>query len=126
MLKKGDIILLIFILIVSALGYAGYSIYKSGSNDYAKIAVIMHEGKAVKKVDIDAVTEPIVLDIEGEYKNTILIEKGRVRVLDSNCPDRVCVNTGWLDQMGDLAVCIPNRSIVKIEGEAEKVDGVTY
>ncbi len=126
MLKKGDIILLIFLLVISVLVYIGYFTYKSGRDDYAKVAIISHEGKVIRKVDLDSVAEPIMFDIEGEYKNTILIEKGRIRVLESNCPDRVCVNTSWLDKIGDLAVCIPNRFIIKIEGEPEKVDGVTY
>jgi hypothetical protein len=67
-----------------------------------------------------------IITVGGKYKETILVEKGRIRFEEANCPDLVCVRTGWLSRQGDIAVCLPNRTIIKIEGEGSKVDGVAY
>jgi hypothetical protein len=45
---------------------------------------------------------------------TILAEKGRIRVLQSECPNKICVNTGWLTKPGDVAICVPGDTIVII------------
>ncbi len=56
---------------------------------------------------------------------TVQIEAGRVRVLHSDCPDKVCVNSGWLSQNGQAAVCVPAAVSVRVEGGSTAIDGVT-
>ena len=43
------------------------------------------------------------------------LSPGMARVMHSNCPDKVCVNTGWLSESGQTAVCMPNRVTVTID-----------
>ncbi len=56
---------------------------------------------------------------------TIQIEAGRVRALHSDCPDHVCVRSGWLSQNGQAAVCVPAAVSVRVVGGNTVVDGVT-
>ena len=56
---------------------------------------------------------------------TVEIADGRVRVCESNCPDRVCVNSGWLSQVGQTAACVPAGVSVRVVGGSPLVDGVT-
>ncbi|MBO5929134.1 MAG: NusG domain II-containing protein [Clostridia bacterium] len=56
---------------------------------------------------------------------TIQIENGRARVAHSDCPDRLCVHSGWLSQSGQAAVCVPAAVSVRIVGGEAAVDGVT-
>lgn len=66
------------------------------------------------------------------YSAVILVENGRIRFEETNCPDKTCVRTGWLEEPGDSAVCLPGRFMIKIEraegieGAKDEVDGVTY
>jgi hypothetical protein len=53
----------------------------------------------------------------------VVIKDGRVRILDSPCPLKICENKGWISKKGDFIICVPNRVIIKIEGE--KYDAVT-
>ncbi len=56
---------------------------------------------------------------------TIEVADGRVRVLSSDCPDQVCVHTGWLSRDGDTAACVPAGVSVRVEGgEESPVDAV--
>ncbi len=47
-----------------------------------------------------------------------------VRVTSSECPDKICVNTGKISRKGQMIVCSPAHFSVRIEGEGE-ADGVT-
>ena len=56
----------------------------------------------------------------------VAVEDGRVRVLDSSCVQRICVRRGWLREVGDVAACVPNRLVVRVEGEGRRpFDGVS-
>lgn len=46
----------------------------------------------------------------------VQIENGRARFLESNCPRRICVHTGWIDKPGQTVVCVPNRMLMEITG----------
>lgn len=124
MLKKGDIILVIAVLVVILSWVALKWFFLNNSND--KIAVIRQNGKIIKEIDIDAVNEAQRINITGDYHEVILVEKGRIRFEEADCPDTLCVKTGWLTKPGDAAACLPNRATIKIEGNKAKVDGVTY
>ena len=43
----------------------------------------------------------------GEHTLTVEISDGRARVLDSDCPDALCVAAGWIEKSGDSIVCAP-------------------
>jgi hypothetical protein len=57
----------------------------------------------------------------GEAK--VEIKDGRVRILNSPCPLKICENKGWISKKGDFIICVPNRVVIKIEGK--KYDAVT-
>jgi len=123
MLKKGDIILAAAILIVSTAGFFTVNYLKGADNGY-KIATIKHDNKTIRRINLDTLKEPENINITGDYNIVISVEKGRIRFLASDCPDKTCVKTGWLDELADTAVCLPNRTIIIIEGNEENNDGV--
>ena len=126
MLKKGDIILISGILMAVIAGYILMSIYESYNMNEHKVAVIKQNNIILKSIDLDSLVEPEHFKVTGTYSETILIEKGRIRFEEANCPDLLCVKTGWLSKKGDTAACVPNRTVIKIAGDNTKVDGVTY
>lgn len=126
MLKKGDILLAAVVLLAVFAVIAGMKVYSGSGGNSHKIAVIKQDNKIVGKIDLDAVKAPERIKLSGSYNETILVEKGRIRFEEADCPDKICVKTGWLSQKGDMAVCLPNKAIVKIEGESDKVDIVTF
>lgn len=72
--------------------------------------------------------EPRQIDVAGERGETsVEIEPGRVRISDSPCTEKVCVLTGWLDQVGDTAACLPNGVLVTISGRAgTRFDAINF
>ncbi len=66
------------------------------------------------------------LDVQTQFGyNKVEIADGKVRVADADCPDRLDVKSGWISSAGEMLVCLPNRFVVRIEGDKE-VDGVAY
>ncbi len=44
----------------------------------------------------------------------IEVKDGRVAVVDADCPDGICVSTGWIDRAGEAIVCIPAKAVITI------------
>ena len=108
-MKKKDIILVISILLVAALVFAGNRIINSDKGDMVEIYV---DNKLYKEVSIDKEQK---IEIErNKAKNVLLIHNKGVEMIEANCPDKVCVNTGFISKPGESIVCLPHRVNVKI------------
>ncbi len=68
------------------------------------------------------------INLEGEKGRVILeVREGTVRVVQSSCLQKICVNTGWINRPGQTIVCLPNKVLITIEGkESSKADAVSY
>jgi len=126
MLKKGDVILIGAVLLIIAAAFLFTNIFHNNDNTVNKIAEIIQNKKVFKSIDLNKMTKTEDITITGKYLNIIRVEQGRIRFLEANCPDQVCVKTGWLVNNGDIAVCLPNHTIIKVTGKAENVDIVSY
>lgn len=127
-MKKGDKIVALIVLalvIISSLSVALYRFFNQGE---ALTAKIVQDQEVLEVIDLNKVDKPREWTIKGEDGefNTIRVEKGRIRFIDANCPDLVCVNTGWLSQPGDIAVCVPYRVSIRIEGKEDEIDQISY
>ncbi|MFQ5646277.1 MAG: NusG domain II-containing protein [bacterium] len=53
------------------------------------------------------------------------IKNQRVRIRESSCPNKVCVKMGWKKQSGEVIACVPNKTLIYVEGKVnEKLNGV--
>jgi hypothetical protein len=68
-----------------------------------------------------------IVSVEGPLgKTTVEIKDNRVRIFDSPCHNKLCVNQGWTER--GAIVCLPNKVIVTIDRGKEKketIDAVT-
>ncbi|EPR11433.1 NusG domain II-containing protein [Ruminiclostridium papyrosolvens] len=133
MLKKGDIILLLVIVlgILSVVFFGrenAVSLSNTSGSPFDNLgitAIIKKNDKVIRKINLKSVEKREVINISGLHKATIVAEKNRICFLESDCPDKVCVKTGWLSHPGEIAVCLPNKMIIKLEQDKnQNVDGV--
>ncbi len=86
--------------------------------------VIKQNGKILYTINLKT-AENKVFDITcKEGKNTVEIKDGKIRVKDADCPDKVCVNTGWLSSSAVPIVCLPHRLVIEF-AESGGLDGVS-
>ena len=118
LMKKGDIIIIIFLIAIS---FSPYFIFfhnkpfNSKSFDDTKYAVVKIDGKEIERINLDDSKEFIktYYPSKGQY-NTIEVKNGHVRVKKDNSPDQIAVKTGWISEPGQTSICIPHRFILEI------------
>ena len=91
-----------------------------------KTAVIKRDGEIIKTIDLSAVSAPYEIKIESDNGyNIIYVEKNRISVKDADCPDRLCVKQGAVENGAYPIVCLPHRLTVGIENAEDGVDAVS-
>ena len=127
LIKKGDILIVLFFLLVAVLLLVIPLLKKKSP----LTAEIYKDGKLIKSIDLENPAEDGEIDI-GSCR--IRVSEGRICFIESDCRDKICVNTGDLYHAGDSAICLPNRVAVIVRADgADKtgmnggdVDAVTY
>lgn len=115
----GDIVVAALILFMAAgvaAVQAGYFASRAAASGELT-AVIEVDGKRVMEVPlsrdrtftVDTFVGPEILEIKD----------GRIRVRESDCPDQICVYTGWISRPGQAIICLPGRMIVTVAGRGE-------
>ena len=92
------------------------------------VAAIARNGAVVETIDLAAVDEPYTLRFESaDGTNVVSVEPGRIRVSEADCPDKVCVDTGWIDSPGRPIACVPHGLTIVVEcagGDTDALDAV--
>lgn len=107
--------MLIFLAIASVAAGIFLTTFSLGVS--AQYAEIYQDGTLIRRVRLaEGYQEKIT--ISGDKVTNILEIDGRkLRFYESDCYDKVCVHAGWLSMPGQVAVCLPNRVILKVAGE---------
>ena len=83
----------------------------------SNLVTVTQDGTLLYTLDLSCEKDrTITVEYEGR-KNIIEIKDGRIRMLEAECPDHICVNTGWLEDVP--IVCLPNRLVIDF---ADKTD----
>ena len=107
------------VLAVSLLAAAVVRLASPGGS----VAEITVDGQVVERIDLDRVTEGYTFMVEDEWgSNTIQVEPGRIRVLEADCPDQVCVDQGWIADGTVPIVCLPHKLVIEIVGGGSAFD----
>jgi hypothetical protein len=118
--RRGDAILSLA-LIVCAIGIAVGLAMQPPPEE----AVVAVAGETPLRYALRAEAPATSLPVDaGGYHLLIQIDGLRARILQSDCPDQVCVRTGWLTRAGQAAVCVPARVTLRMEGRHGDVDAV--
>lgn len=106
----------IAVLIIALLA-GGVVLYRRFTVAPGEKAVIEVDNEPVQTVQLDPDAAKQVITIAGVRGDSIIEIEGQfIRMIDSACPDKVCVYQGRKSQPGDAIVCIPNRVTIKIPG----------
>ena len=87
-------------------------------------AIIRSGGKVFKEVPLSRDQQ---IEVPGPLGTSIItIEKRRARISSDPSPRQYCVRQGWLQQAGEIAVCLPNEVSVELVGGEKKYDSLNY
>lgn len=119
LIKKGDLIIVLSLLLLSCLIFVGIKVFSSNGN-YVEIE---QNGKIIAQLDIN---EDTSFDIVSGDKatNTVVIKGSAVTVINADCPDKICQRHAPITKTGESIVCLPNKVFVTIKGDKTEIDGV--
>ncbi len=120
-MKKLEVIISVVFVVICLGMHFTWKYYHSSGN----VAVVTYNNKELKKIDISKDRE-LLLKVGNSIIKIVVNEK-RICIAESNCPENICVKTGWINKMGQYIVCVPNGIIVSIENSNKKeYDTITY
>ncbi|HBC95516.1 MAG TPA: NusG domain II-containing protein [Clostridium sp.] len=125
-MKKGDKIIALIISMLIVISLIGIYVYKSRLDDSTKIAVIKENGKIIRTIDLNKVQDTYEFTVRYGKSgfNKIKVEKGKIRISDSNSPRKIGMKMGWISKPGENVVCVPYKLMVKIEGRDPRLNDV--
>lgn len=121
----------LFAAVVAAIAVIAFALAQASgaaADGSHAIATVSRNGTAIQTIDLAAVEAPYTLQLEDERGwNTVAVEPGRIRIVAADCPDEVCVETGWIDGPGRPIACAPHGLTITVEcegGASDDVDAV--
>ena len=126
-MTKGDRLLIVFVIVLSLISLV--YINRQGFSNQNKYVSIQYNGKEINKVIFDKQIVGTTIPIETELGyNLIEIGHEEVRVIEADCPDQIDVKQGWISNIGETLICLPNRLVVEIKGlsTSDEADIINY
>jgi hypothetical protein len=112
-IKRTDFIIIAVILLISLISLGVYSLIAKDSHVYAQIYL---ESELIETIDLsEGADRHFSIDARPNVVFHLTAD-GKIRFEDSDCPDKVCINAGYLSISGQFAACLPNGVILKIIG----------
>ena len=118
-ITTGDKILIVSLFVLNGWLFMNWGVGFS-KGDWVVVEVNQNE---VARLDLAIDQTTLVKGPLGLTK--VEVKKGRARIVRSPCKNKVCIKSGYIRYADRLAVCIPNRIVVRIVGETHRgVDAV--
>ena len=94
------------------------------SGDLADKAIIRSRGKIFSEVPLSRDQQ---IEVPGRLGISIIrIQQRKARIASDPSPRQYCVRQGWLQQAGEIALCLPNQVSVELIGRKKKYDSLSY
>lgn len=80
------------------------------------VAVIQVNGEELMRIELEKAGDGAfsIADTAGK-QITFEIRDHAIRFLSSDCPDKICVHSGFQRRDGDVACCLPNQTVLIVE-----------
>ncbi len=103
----------IILFTLAAVAALAVSLFILNHTQSEAIAGVYSDGTLIRTIDLSKVTETYEFTVSyGDEYNTIQVSSEGIRVIDSSCPDKICVHHGFLGS-GMPIVCLPNRLVIR-------------
>ena len=113
--RKQRITLILLLILLTALA-AAFLVWQKLSGQEGIKAVVQVGGQGKQELDLSKNQEFWVGD-PGIGQNLIRVEDGTVMVVQADCPDKICVQTGPISREGEVIACLPHGVMIYIPWE---------
>jgi hypothetical protein len=119
-IKKGDVVIIRLIVIVTIRGQYFLPNREIGGSQRI-ITVEIDQELYIYKLSFDD-SKIIAFDFKDQ-QGALVYQDGKIRMETMNrdiCPKQICSKTGWIEYKSQSIVCIPNKIIVTINGKQKR------
>ena len=109
--KKTDILI---IALIAAAGVLFFLLYRFLIAEKGSYAEIYYRSELVERIDLAHARDSTFSVPQCPQVIFRLYDDGGIAFYQSDCPDKLCINSGKLHLNGQFAACLPNRILVKI------------
>lgn len=121
MLTRADKFLIAVLVIAALCGIIPSLLSVGYSEQFAEIWV---DGKLIRTAPLrQGYFEKIHIGGKEHY-NEVEIADGKIRISDADCPDQICVKTGWVSLPSQEIVCLPWHVVIKLVAKSQNIDGI--
>jgi len=106
-------VIAVFLIVCAALSFYIFTSAEEGNT-----AVVFRDGVEFCRLDLSEDAEISVISNDGGY-NIIVVENGTVKVSEADCPDRICVKQGAIDNDATPIVCLPHKLVIEVTAESD-------
>lgn len=90
-----------------------------GTNRGSFLSVVTTEGETKYSLSVDRIE---TIQTNG-HTLLLQIRDGRACIVEADCPDQICVRSGWIEKAGETVVCAPaGVRLTVTEGGGDGVD----
>ncbi len=118
-LRPGDVVVVVAVVALAVVLWSGSHL------SAAKVtgAELVRDGTVLRTFTVQELDTDANYAFESlGYHYTIRTGGGRIRFAAADCPDKVCVQTGWIDRPPQVAACVPGHLLLRMTGNSDGVD----
>lgn len=112
------------IIAVCAIVSIIFIIHKLENADTASlVADIYQNGSLIKSLELDSCGD-LTFTVSGDNGcyNIIEVHDGKIGITSASCPDKICVNQGFIDSPLLPVTCLPNNVVITVHKEKNAVN----
>jgi len=101
LINKRDILLFVGLVAIALL--AAWALQDRNTGGVARISI---DGQILLEVKL---SQDKIIVLESLENVNFQVKDGAIAFVKSDCPDQICVRSGFLSRQGQMAACLPNR-----------------
>ena len=110
---KNDVI---FLSLLAMLCIAVCIVIYAGGMIKGSYITITVEGKEYGTYSLQ---EDRTIPVGNPVLNTVVIKDGKAKMLEANCPDKLCINQKAICYDKESVICLPNKIVVTVISEVQ-------
>lgn len=104
----------------------GSSMFRSCTGKTGESVKITVDGQDYGTFQLMKENQEIPIQIADEVTNTLKISNGQAKMVQADCPDKLCMHQRAISRQGETIVCLPNKIVVEVfGGEDATLDSIS-
>ena len=116
LINRTEIVIILIVMVLAAGGF----FYNRGFAATGDIVCELYvDRKMLSHINLD---KDAVIKVPGRENVVLTVAGFGIAFTSSDCPDKICVNSGVLSHPGQIAVCLPNRVVIMLRSKKPNKD----